>query len=94
MAGTEYVGKLFHKDDSTPLSVVFDALYYMQPIDSHFTASSAANHRGLNYNFTLNYTQVIDAVACGNNTRYINHGTGSTANCEARSLYPFHQSLL
>jgi SET domain-containing protein len=59
----------------------------MQPTDSHFNASTAANHRGLNYNFTLNNTQVIDAVACGNNTRYINHSKGSAANCEARSLY-------
>lgn len=44
----------------------------------------AANHRGLNYNFSTNKTWIIDAARVGNNTRYANHAEGSDSNCEAR----------
>ena len=67
-----------------PLFLIF--LYDVE-LNCHFTSSLTASHRGLNYNFTLNSNLVIDAVACGNNTRYVNHGVKSTTqNCEARSL--------
>jgi len=44
----------------------------------------AANHRGLNYNFSTNETWIIDAARVGNNTRYANHAKEPDSNCEAR----------
>jgi len=44
----------------------------------------AATYRGLNYNFTINGTWIIDAAKVGNNTRYENHAKKPNFNCEAQ----------
>lgn len=46
--------------------------------------SQLHNHCGLNYAFTLNEGQVLDAATVGNETRCINHSTGPIMNIEAQ----------
>ncbi|KAI0919132.1 hypothetical protein AcV5_002126 [Taiwanofungus camphoratus] len=49
--------------------------------------SQLHNHCGLNYAFTLNEGQVLDAATVGNETRCINHSTGPIMNIEAQVKY-------
>jgi SET domain-containing protein len=44
-------------------------------------------HVGLNYSFNLNQNSFIDSARVGNETRYINHGSGNNANAAARSAH-------
>lgn len=41
----------------------------------------------MNYSFTLNVDQVLDAAFVGNNTRYLNHVTGNKANVTAAAKW-------
>jgi hypothetical protein len=50
-----------------------------------FRASLVVNHLNLNYKFDLNRTRILDGARVGNETRYINHGSGGRDNCAATS---------
>ncbi|CCM01343.1 uncharacterized protein FIBRA_03393 [Fibroporia radiculosa] len=61
--------------------------YIAENIEKIYVTEDAARHRKLNYTFDLNMKQILDAATVGNETRYINHATGSKANVYARALY-------
>lgn len=46
-------------------------------------------HLGRNYLFALNAVWTIDAAVVGNETRFINHAQGSSANCRAEGTFTF-----
>src|ERR1700685_4316643 len=77
---TEYVGELFTVDNTPNMFACHDE-YYTEPLYSSNFTSMAANHRGLNYNFSTTETWIIDAARVGSNTRYANHAKEPDSNC-------------
>ncbi|KAI0341330.1 SET domain-containing protein [Trametopsis cervina] len=62
--------------------------------DSHGIQEMEQKHTNLNYTFTVNNTQNIDAFNAGNETRYLNHAKGDEANVEASiSIVNGHQRI-
>lgn len=56
-------------------------------------SSLVVNHLDLNYKFDVNETRIIDGAKAGNETRYINHGSGGRDNCVAMSQFVLRRML-